>query len=186
MAGDPPPPQMPALLLAVGSIYSPTGPDQEQRARRRSASVGLSFLYRLVGRVLEMLRVHRMDAVAKDVESLVLRHSFRCSAVRSPSPLHLVRRGVDRNPRQPRSCRAVALVPRHATDDPRLARQRRPATVDLPAPPTRSCVTSHRDGRADLPAGEREPALGLSAHRRRAQEARRRRVEDESGYGAPP
>jgi putative transposase len=36
--------------------------------------VALSFLYRLVGRVVEILSVHRMDTVAKDAEILVLRH----------------------------------------------------------------------------------------------------------------
>lgn len=36
--------------------------------------MALSFLYRLVRRVIEVLSVHRMDAVAKDAEILVLRH----------------------------------------------------------------------------------------------------------------
>jgi len=36
--------------------------------------VALSFLYRLIRRVIEVGRVHRMDAVAKDAEILVLRH----------------------------------------------------------------------------------------------------------------
>ena len=38
--------------------------------------MALSFLYRLVRRVLEAVRVHRMDAVAKDAEILVLRHQL--------------------------------------------------------------------------------------------------------------
>ncbi len=36
----------------------------------------LSLLYRLVGRLLEVARVHRMDPVAKDAEILVLRHQL--------------------------------------------------------------------------------------------------------------
>jgi putative transposase len=36
----------------------------------------LSYLYRLVRRVAELLRVHRMDAAAKDAEILVLRHQL--------------------------------------------------------------------------------------------------------------
>ena len=36
--------------------------------------MALSFLYRLVRRVTELLRIHRMDAAAKDAEILVLRH----------------------------------------------------------------------------------------------------------------
>jgi len=38
--------------------------------------VALSFLYRLVHRVLEFLRIHHMDAVAKDAEILVLRQQL--------------------------------------------------------------------------------------------------------------
>jgi putative transposase len=38
--------------------------------------VALSFLYRLVHRVLEAIRIHRMDEVAKDGEILVLRHQL--------------------------------------------------------------------------------------------------------------
>ena len=38
--------------------------------------MALSFLYRLACRLLEVVRVHRMDAVKKDVEILVLRHQL--------------------------------------------------------------------------------------------------------------
>ncbi len=38
--------------------------------------MALSFLYRLIHRVLEAIRIHRMDAVAKDAEILVLRHQL--------------------------------------------------------------------------------------------------------------
>jgi transposase InsO family protein len=38
--------------------------------------VALSFLYRLVRRVFEAVRVHRLDAAAKDAEILVLRHQL--------------------------------------------------------------------------------------------------------------
>jgi transposase InsO family protein len=38
--------------------------------------VALSFLYRLIRRVVEYVRVHGMDAVAKDAEILVLRHQL--------------------------------------------------------------------------------------------------------------
>jgi hypothetical protein len=39
--------------------------------------VALSFLYRLARRALELVRVHRMEAIAKDVEILILRHHTR-------------------------------------------------------------------------------------------------------------
>jgi len=38
--------------------------------------VALSFLYRLACRALELVRVHRMEAIAKDVEILILRHQL--------------------------------------------------------------------------------------------------------------
>ena len=38
--------------------------------------MALSFVYRLVRRVAELLRVHRMDTAAKDAEILVLRHQL--------------------------------------------------------------------------------------------------------------
>ncbi|MDA8038244.1 MAG: integrase core domain-containing protein [Actinomycetota bacterium] len=38
--------------------------------------MALSFVYRLVRRVVELLRVHRMDVAAKDAEILVLRHQL--------------------------------------------------------------------------------------------------------------
>ena len=38
--------------------------------------MALIFLYRVVRRVVELVRIHRMDAVAKDAEILVLRHQL--------------------------------------------------------------------------------------------------------------
>ena len=38
--------------------------------------MALSFVYRLVQRALELVRIHRMDAAAKDAEILVLRHQL--------------------------------------------------------------------------------------------------------------
>ncbi|MGO9148162.1 MAG: integrase core domain-containing protein [Acidimicrobiales bacterium] len=38
--------------------------------------MALSFLYRLARRALELVRVHRMEAIVKDVEILILRHQL--------------------------------------------------------------------------------------------------------------
>jgi hypothetical protein len=38
--------------------------------------MALSFLYRLARRAFELVRVHRMEALAKDMEILVLRHQL--------------------------------------------------------------------------------------------------------------
>ena len=38
--------------------------------------MAVSFLYRFFRRVVELVRTHRMDAVAKDAEALVLRHQL--------------------------------------------------------------------------------------------------------------
>ena len=48
--------------------------------------MALSFLYRLVRRVFEVVRVHRSDAAAKDAEILVLRHQLAGFAGRSHVP----------------------------------------------------------------------------------------------------
>ena len=46
--------------------------------------MALSFLYRLLRSLIELGRVHRMDAIDKDAEILVLRQSWLSFAVRSP------------------------------------------------------------------------------------------------------
>ena len=53
--------------------------------------MALSFLYRLLRSLIELARVHRMDAIDKDAEILVLRQSWLSFAVRSPGPASLGR-----------------------------------------------------------------------------------------------
>ena len=53
--------------------------------------MALSFLYRLLRSLIELGRVHRMDAIDKDAEILVLRQSWLSFAVRSPGPASLGR-----------------------------------------------------------------------------------------------
>ena len=51
-----------------------TGLTRQDPSSDPAVPVALSFLYRLVRRVIEGKSVHHMDAVAKDAEILVLRH----------------------------------------------------------------------------------------------------------------
>ena len=149
--------------------------------------MALSFLYLLIRRVLEILRVRRMDAAAKDAEILVLRHQ-----------LAVLRRQVAR-PRFTWSDRAfvgplASLVPRErwgsflVTPQTILGWHRSLVRKRWTYPHRRSGRPSldKRDRGADLPPGEGEPALGLSPDRRGAEEARRHRVEDERRYGPAP
>src|ERR1019366_9182087 len=59
----------------AGRVFGTHKLDQPKPAQRSSPSMALSFLYRLVRRVFEAVRVHRLDAAAKDAEILVLCHT---------------------------------------------------------------------------------------------------------------
>jgi hypothetical protein len=59
-----------------GSVYSPMGLDQLRRARPCCSPLAVSFLYQLVPRLLATLRVHRVDALSKEAEILLLRHQL--------------------------------------------------------------------------------------------------------------
>src|SRR5665647_1839475 len=66
-----------------GSRNSPTQLDQPERARRGSPLVALSFLYRLVQRVLEVVRVHRWMPRPRTRRSWYSAISWPYSAARS-------------------------------------------------------------------------------------------------------
>src|ERR1039457_3332186 len=55
-------------------------------SQRVSPAMALSFLYRLIRRVLELLRVHRLRGVEKDIEIIVLRHQLQVLRPRTPRP----------------------------------------------------------------------------------------------------
>ena len=68
-----------------GSVYSIRGLTRDDALDRAPAA--LSFLYRLIRRVVELVRMYRMDEAAKDAEILVLRTSWPCCAGRSAVPV---------------------------------------------------------------------------------------------------
>ena len=51
------------------------------------SAVALSFVYRLVRRVVDFVLLHRMEDVANDAEILLLRH--RLAVLRAPRPRQL-------------------------------------------------------------------------------------------------
>ncbi len=61
--------------MPEGSKNSITDLTSHNAFRDARCSVALSFLYCFVRRVLEVVRVHRMDTIAKDAEILVLANS---------------------------------------------------------------------------------------------------------------
>ncbi len=155
------PPTCPATILAASLV-----------------SVALSFLYRSVCRVVKARRVHRIGALAKDAEILVLRHQ-----------LAVLRRQVAR-PRFTWSNRAVVaplagFVPKERRTSlvvtPKtilawhraLIRRRWTYPQRRPGQP----ALRGRDRGVDLPARSGEPPLGLPAHCRRTAKARRHGLE---------
>jgi putative transposase len=141
-------------LLPEGSTYSICGLTGDDARDEAPVPVALSFLYRLIRRVVELARIHRMDDVAKDAEILVLRHQ-----------LAVLRRQVAR-PRFNWSDRALVAalarlvptgavggVPHHAGDGPSLAPGPRSQALDLP---------HGRAGRPSLPAETAELIVRLA------------------------
>ena len=63
--------------------------------------MALSFLYRLVRRVVELLWILRMDDAAKDAEILVLATNSPCSNVRSSEGSRNPLTGFDQLERPP-------------------------------------------------------------------------------------
>jgi len=54
--------------------------------RRTVTVMALSFLYRLVRRTIELLGVHRLSGIEKDVEIIVLRHQLTVLQRHTPRP----------------------------------------------------------------------------------------------------
>ena len=59
---------------------------RHRRVRRTSPVVALSFLYRLVRRTSELLRVRRLGGLEKNVEMVMLRHQLGVLPRRTPRP----------------------------------------------------------------------------------------------------
>ena len=97
--------------------------DQWLLRQRSSPIMALSFIYSLVLCVAELLRIHRMDAAAKDAEILVLGHQLAVLRRQGTRPrfswsdralIATLASGAG-------ATRAVGSVPGHPRDDPALA-----------------------------------------------------------------
>jgi hypothetical protein len=131
--------------------------------------MALSFLYLMTRRLLGMLLGSARSEHATDVEIAVLRHQLDvlCRQVKRPEF-----RPADRALLAALSA-ALALVelscpPGH---DPAVAPSAGDPQMDAGPTSRRPPATRQRRGRANPAAGPREPALGLPAHPRRAEEA---------------
>ncbi len=146
--------------------------------------MALSFLYQLVRRVLELVRSHRMDSVAKGAEILVLRQQLavlrrHVGRLRSTwtdraliallSSLALVRGGAPSWSRHTRSSTGTAA----SSGEGGLTR-----TNAWVGHRYRPRVSSY------LPLGEEEPEMGVPTDRGRAEEARGRGLEDKRRHSA--
>ena len=72
--------------------------------------MALSFLYRLVRRILEVLRAHWMDAAVKDAEILVLRHELAVLRRQVSRPVSLGPTGASSAGLVPRECWPSFLI----------------------------------------------------------------------------
>jgi Transmembrane secretion effector len=114
--------------------------DQPLSGRRSCRVVALSYLYRLIHRVVEFARLHRMSDVANDAEILVLRHQ-----------LAVLRRQVAR-PRFSWSDRALVaalarLVPRERWAAFLITPRRSCAGTERSSGGTGPTLTEHPDAR---------------------------------------
>jgi hypothetical protein len=143
--------------------------------------------YLAVCRSIQLLvRLARGDA-AKDLEILVLRHQLSVLRRQTPRPRAPARRPGPARSGQPRPTEITLVVlPRAARDAAALASSAGRRRLDLPTPPDRPPTTRPGRTAADRPAGNREPALGLPAHQRRAATACRPRLSDRDPHDTPP
>ena len=83
--------------------------------------------------------------------------------------------------------RTLGGLPRYSRDHLALAPGARAAALDVPAPTTRTPCPPADHGRTDRPHSRGEPAQGLSAHSRGAEEARHHRLQGQRRQRpAPP
>jgi hypothetical protein len=140
--------------------------------------VFLFLLYIALQRVLQLLVLRFRSAQSKDLEMIVLRHELAVLRRQVRRPAF---RATDRvflaAGKPPVAARQLVVFCRHSSDAPPLASATGVKGLDISATAGSPTDRAARSG-VDRAIGEGESAMGLSAHRRRAEGSWHRRRGD--------